>query len=108
MALLLIAAAVTPIRAGPSKVKTQGFVEAVADSKGYERKRDDDLALYDVAIARIEKGENYYHFIAEEHRKADYPGRPGLAVRLPTLAYLDAWLGLPGQIAAALAIRLGS
>lgn len=102
--LLLIAAAVVPIRAGPSKVKTQGFAEAMVDAKGYERKRDDDLALYDVAIARIRKGENYYDFIAEEHRKADYPVRPGLAVRLPTLAYLDAWLGLPGQIAAALAL----
>lgn len=104
LSLLLIAAAVVPIRAGPSKVKTQGFAEAMVDAKGYERKRDDDLALYDVAIARIRKGENYYDFIAEEHRKADYPVRPGLAVRLPTLAYLDAWLGLPGQIGAALAL----
>ena len=52
-------------------------------------------------IARIRHGENYYDFIAAEHRKAHYPVTPGFAVRLPTLAYLDAWLGLPGQIACA-------
>jgi putative effector of murein hydrolase LrgA (UPF0299 family) len=102
--LLLAAAAFAPIRGGKTTVKTQGFVENVAGAKGAERKRDDDLALYDVAIARIGKGENYYDFIAEEHRKAQYPVRPGLAVRLPTLAYFDAWVGVPGQIVAALAL----
>jgi hypothetical protein len=100
--LLIVAAAVVPIAAGKSTVKTRGFVANMADAKGAERKRDDDLALYDAAIARIRKGENYYDFILEEHRKANYPVRPGLAVRLPTLAYFDAWAGEGGQIAAAL------
>ena len=71
------------------------------------RERDDDLALYDRIIERIARGEHYYDFIVEEQRKAEYPVRPGLAVRLPTLAYLDAWLGLPGQIAAALVADAG-
>lgn len=99
---LLVASALVPIVAGKSEVKTRGFVDNMADAKGYERARDDDLALYDVAIARIRKGEAYYDFIVDEHRKAQYPVRPGLAVRLPTLAYLDAWLGEGGQIAASL------
>lgn len=100
--LLLIGAALVPIQAGKSSVRTRGFVDNIADAQGYERKRDDDLALYDVAIERIRKGESYYDFILDEHREASYPVRPGLAVRLPTLAYLDAWLGEGGQIAASL------
>jgi hypothetical protein len=105
--VLMVSAALVPIKAGKSDVRTRGFVENLADSKGAQRKRDDDLALYDVAIARIRKGENYYHFIVELHRKAYYPVRPGLAVRLPTLAYFDAYAGDAGQIAAAL-ILLGA
>jgi hypothetical protein len=102
LVLLVIAAAFAPIRAGESAVKTRGFVENIVGGEGAERKRDDDLALYDTAIERIRKGENYYEFIHEEHRNARYPVRPGLAVRLPTLAYINAWLGEGGQIAAAL------
>ena len=102
--LLVVASALVPIAAGKSEVKTRGFVENIADTDDYERDRDDDLALYDAAIERIREGANYYAVIHEEHRKAGYPVRPGLAVRLPTLAYLDAWLGDNGQIAAALAL----
>ena len=51
-------------------------------------------------IERIGKGENYYTVAAEEHRRSHYPLRPGVAVRLPTLAYLLAWLGDGGQVAA--------
>ncbi len=107
LALVLMASALVPIDAGRSTVKTRNMVEVLIDADGGpERKRDDDLALYDKAIERIRQGENYYHFIVEEHRKARYPVRPGLAVRLPTLAYLNAWLGEPGQIAAAIALML--
>ena len=108
LALLLVASALVPIHAGPSTVKTKSFVEnLVGKQEGKaERKRDDDLALYDIAIERIQKGEYYYDFIVAEQRKADYPVRPGLAVRLPTLAYLDAWLGVPGQIAASIVLLI--
>jgi hypothetical protein len=100
--VLLVSAALVPIEAGKSTVKKRGFVENIAGEGSAERPRDDDLALYDIAIARIRKGEAYYDFILTEHREARYPVRPGLAVRLPTLAYLNAWLGDGGQIAAAL------
>jgi hypothetical protein len=100
LVLMIVAAALVPIHAGKS-VRTRGFVENLADPSGAQRKRDEDLALYDRAIARIRKGENYYHFIVAEHRQAHYPVRPGLAVRLPTLAYFDAWAGEAGQTAAA-------
>ncbi|MCB2060934.1 MAG: hypothetical protein KDE21_10535 [Novosphingobium sp.] len=96
-----------PITAGKSTVKTKSFVEnLVAEEDAQERPRDDDLALYDKAIERIQKGENYYDFIVEEQRRADYPVRPGLAVRLPTLAYIDAWLGEPGQIVVAIVLMI--
>ncbi len=96
---LLVAAALVPIKAGESKTDVAGFVENVAGQKRPEtqRPRDDDLALYDRVIARIGHGENYYKVAAEEHRKAHYPLRPGVAVRLPTLAYLAALLGDPGK-----------
>lgn len=69
-----------------------------------KRERDADLALYDRAIERIGLGENYYDFIVQEQRQRNYPVHPGLTVRLPTLAYINAYLGQPGQIAAAIAL----
>lgn len=118
MIALLVLAALVPISAGKMEKPTVGFVEAVAGgqaSAAAARPRDDDLALYDRVIARIGHGENYYVAVADEHRKSDYPLRPGVAVRLPTLAYLDMWLGdrgrgaevlVPGELAAALALLL--
>ena len=102
---LLVAAALVPIDAGKQDITTVGFTEAVAGgaaAAAAARPRDHDLALYDRVISRIGRGENYYSAAAEEHRKADYPLRPGVAVRLPTLAYLDMWLGDQGQGADAL------
>lgn len=106
--LMLVASALVPIEAG-KPVATAGFVENISGAAGkhYERPRDEDLALYDRVIARIRHGESYYDFIAAEHRQAHYPVTPGFAVRLPTLAYLDAWLGLPGQIACAVLLMIG-
>jgi hypothetical protein len=101
---LLIASAMVPVVGGKSEVRTQGFAENIAGKPAPERERDEDLALYDRAIERIQYGEHYYQFIVAEQRAAEYPVRPGVAVRLPTLAYIDAWLGIPGQIAASLAL----
>ena len=115
---MLALAALVPIAAGKMDKPVAGFVEAVAGgetAKAAARPRDDDLALYDRVIARIGHGENYYAAAAEEHRASDYPLRPGVAVRLPTLAYLDLWLGdrgqgadvlVPGELVAALALLL--
>ncbi len=123
LAALLVLAALVPITAGTMAKPTVGFVEAVgaggdagkAAAKAAERPRDDDLALYDRVIQRIGRGESYYAAAADEHRQSDYPLRPGVAMRLPTLAYLDLWLGdrgqgaevlVPGELAAALALLL--
>lgn len=108
LAVILLSSMLVPINAGKSTLNTRGFVENIVSEEGPGRARDDDLALYDKASERIAKGENYYDFIAEEHRAADYPLRPGLAVRLPTLAYLNAWLGTAGQLAASIALLIAA
>jgi hypothetical protein len=102
---LFIAALFVPISAGGQLVPQVSFVASLsgdpAISAAVLRPRDPDLALYDRVIERIGRGEDYYHAAAAEHRAGNYPLRPGVAVRLPTLAYLDAWLGLVGQSIAA-------
>lgn len=107
-ALLLIASALVPITAGEQDIVTKNFVENLsgAEVAGAERPRDDDLALYDTVIERIGTGENYYTVIAQEHRRSDYPVTPGWAVRLPTLAYINMWLGPVGQMIAAILLML--
>lgn len=107
LVLLLVASALVPITAGPGTVAPPPL-GGVSDGGVGRSQRDADLALYDRVIARISEGESYYDFIVEEQRQANYPVRPGLAVRLPTLAYLDAWLGPAGQIAAAIALVLAA
>lgn len=106
--LTLLASAWVPIDAGKSTIRTKSFTESITGTKTDvpERPRDEDLALYDRAIARIQHGEHYYDFIVAEHRRARYPVNPALAVRMPTLAYLDAWLGETGQTVAAILLML--
>ncbi|MBX7481984.1 hypothetical protein K3174_05540 [Qipengyuania sp. 6D47A] len=104
-AILLVLAAITPLTASmdgtPAEVPSLVGGEP---SDAAEHERDEDLAFYDRVIDRIESGESYYDFIVEEQRARAYPVRPGLAVRLPTLAYIHAWLGEPGLIAMAIVL----
>ena len=100
--LLLVASALVPITAGP------GVDAASAPSVTGRSERDRDLALYDRVIERLANGEGYYRAVVDEHRLSNFPLRPGFAVRLPTLAYLDAWLGRDGQVAAAIALVLAT
>lgn len=108
LALLLLASALVPITAGDSGAESAVASGEASGPDEAERPRDADLAFYDRVIERISAGERYYDFIVEEQRASNYPVRPGLAVRLPTLAYLCAWLGRPGQVAAAVALLLAT
>lgn len=85
---------------------TQSAVSAtpVAVDTSQPKVRDNDLALYDRVIARMAKGEGYYDVIAEEHRRSQFPLRPAVAVRLPTLAWISARLGNSGLTLAAFAL----
>jgi len=53
----------------------------------------DDLLLYRTIIARVAADEPYYQVVSQEHRAGNYPLKPFVTVRLPTLAYVLAWLG---------------
>jgi len=109
---LLVASALVPLTVGRGEVARTPSL-ALSKPVIRERPRDEDLKLYDRAIERIRHGENYYSFIVSEHRRFDYPVRPGVAVRLPTLAYLNAAMGMDGEanapvaMAAALLLMLG-
>jgi hypothetical protein len=94
LAIFLALAAVTPLTAGRGEVVKPASVNGPATTV-----RFDDLQLYDAVIARLQRGEGYYAVIVEEHRKLPFPVKPGFAVRLPTLAYLAAWLGPYGLLA---------
>ena len=115
LALLLVVSAMVPVdlpagdpasaaarRAAHHERRASSDPEQVASALG-----DEDIALYIRAIRRIRAGQAYYDFIVPMQRASQYPVRPGVAVRLPTLAYLDAWLGPQGQVVAALALMLG-
>lgn len=78
---------------------------ATPSSLAQDPARDTDLKLYDRIAERVGAGENYYAVAVEEQRARDFPVRPGLAVRLPTLALISGTLGPWGM--GILAIVLG-
>jgi hypothetical protein len=71
------------------------------------KKRDRDLMLYAAIAQRVAHGENYYQAAVTEQRARHFPVTPGLAVRLPTFAFLTVWLGREGLIALAALLTLG-
>jgi len=99
IALLLIAAVRTAPVPAPRAPAIKGAVVAE------QAPRDTDLQLYDVIAGRVAAGENYYAVAVAEQRARNFPVRPGLAVRLPTLALMTAWLGQGAMIA--LGVLLG-
>ncbi len=101
VALLLALAALTP---SPNSRTGEAAEVPALTGDNPQRPRDDDLTLYDNVAQRLQGGEHYYEVIAEEHRKLPFPLQPGLAVRLPTLAYIIAWVGEGGMIPIAFAL----
>jgi hypothetical protein len=91
MVLVLAAAAWTAPSSPQAPVAT-----ATPSAAAAKPARDRDLQLYEQIAARVRAGENYYAAAIGEQRAGHYPVRPGLAVRLPTLAFLTAWLGTSG------------
>jgi hypothetical protein len=87
---LLIAAALVPLEPPGGQVTHAASAQAAAAGQG----DDQDLALYEAAAAKVAAGQSYYRFIVAEQRARDYPVRPAITVRLPTLAYWLAGLDL--------------
>jgi len=67
-----------------------------------------DLALYRRVAARVAAGESYYTAAAAEHRAGNYPLRPFVTVREPTLAWLGALAGPRALELAAIALLVGA
>ncbi len=89
-AILLALAAWTQRTDLPESAAPVEAPTATTTSHGENPARDTDLRLYDRIVERVDAGENYYEVAVEEQRARDFPVRPGLAVRLPTLAYATA------------------
>ena len=69
--------------------------------------RDRDLALYQAVVARVAAGESFYAASTAEQRARSFPVRPGFAVRLPTLAWIQAAIGPLATALAAYALLAG-
>ena len=83
LALLLALLAALP-RAGVGLVATGAAANGPANA---------DLHLYRTINARLAAGEPYYAAVARTQREQDYPLRPFITLRLPTLALVSVALG---------------
>ncbi|HSG55664.1 MAG TPA: hypothetical protein VLA45_09420 [Paracoccaceae bacterium] len=95
--LLMLVAAVLTARTDDGADLAAADPSATTQTVAEPDARDADLALYDEIARRVRAGENYYRVAVEEQRAREFPVRPGLAVRLPTLAFLFGWLGTAGM-----------
>jgi hypothetical protein len=71
---------------------------AAVTSAAPPRQANADLILYETITGRVANGEDYYPVAADELRRGDYPLKPFVAFRLPTLAVAGAWIGRPGLL----------
>ena len=83
-----------PASQAPASAPAATTAASEAEAKAKAGNGTGDLALYARIIERVAAGEGYYAAAMDEQRAQEYPTRPFVAVRLPTLALLDAMLGL--------------
>lgn len=67
-------------------------IAEVLQTKGASPERG-DVALYRKIVAQMNAGHGYYESAAALHRRGNYPLKPFITVRPPTLAFLTHWLG---------------
>jgi hypothetical protein len=67
-----------------------------------------DHALYASVLHRVDAGESYYDAVAAEHRANNYPLKPFMAVRLPTLTRIVAVTGVPGAMVSGMLIGVAA
>lgn len=101
--LVLLAAALSfptstiPARAPASATHAGGGRDQGRLTHPGKAKGNADLQLYERIARRVAAGESYDKAAVEEQRAANFPVRPALAVRLPTLAYIEAYAGPTGM-----------
>ena len=67
--------------------------QSEASAPGRAPGRITDSQLYQRIIDRVSSGESYHAAAVTEHRDYDYPLKPFVTVRMPALAWTNAWLG---------------
>ncbi len=108
LALALIVAAMgwSALATAPAHLPDRPPAAAPATSPNPQGPAKGDMALYARIAARVTAGEDYYSAALDEQRTSHYPNRPFVAVRLPTLALLQALIGVDGVRYAQLALVL--
>lgn len=85
VALLLLLAATLSALAVPQPAAVSGDAANRADDQT-------DVVLYESIVDGVRHGGNYYSVAAEELRSGDYPMKPFVTFRLPTLAVVQAMM----------------
>lgn len=91
LALLLAASLTAIIAPGPPPVSQDASAASRADDQA-------DVVLYESIVAGLRAGGNYYAVTAAALRAGDYPLRPFVTFRLPTLAMIQSHLPEPVTI----------
>jgi hypothetical protein len=100
-AIVLFAAMAMPSAQAPARIDAVP-VSGSTMGEASAPQRDADLLLYDSIVERVAAGENYYDAAIAEQRARSFPVRPGFAVRPPTLAAIQGWIGPAGTMSASL------
>ncbi|WP_301752133.1 hypothetical protein [uncultured Erythrobacter sp.] len=107
LALLAVAMGWSALATAPGDQPERATVAATpATSPKPQDRAKGDMALYARIAARVTAGEGYYSAALDEQRVSNYPTRPFVAVRLPTLAMLQAVIGVDGVRYAQMALVL--
>lgn len=101
----------------PRLAVSEAPADSIAATSAAASAGEGDFALYARIVQRMDAGESYYEAALAEQRAGNYPTRPFVTVRLPTLAWLNHRLGgaavaiamqvLLAGVALAFAWRLG-
>lgn len=95
LALVVAALALGALASAPAS-PAEAPASPVAAASPVPVRETGDMALYARIAARVAAGEVYYPAATAEHRASGYPTRPFVAVRLPTLARVQAAIGTDG------------
>ena len=107
--LAVLAAAMVWAALNVSSIDAAGEVPSVAaKAQASDGPQKGDLALYRRISERVSSGENYYAAAVAEQEAGNYPTRPFVTVRQPTLAWMQALIGLEGLRIAAIGLLLAS
>lgn len=92
----------------PASASAPAAAVAAPASNAATGRAKGDMALYARIHARVAAREGYYAAALSEQRASNYPTRPFVAVRLPTLALVQAAIGPVGVRWLALALTIAA